>query len=715
MASFARKELGGPWQLAPVASFAGPGGYGDVAWLSQEIPAHWQEHPELTTHVGKVAYRKTFDFKRARGKRTRLVLPGVFYYCTTYLNGTRLGDHEGFFEPQVYDVTDLLASSNELILEVECPDEEDKNRKRMVTGVFSHWDCLDPATNPGGIWRTPYLQDSGGAYVSENLIHTERLSDEGAHQVERLFIQAVEGGEVRVTTTYTPETFDGKAQKFVNEFEIRPGLNSVKMRHVVADPHLWWTHDLTAFGRPDLYRVTVVITQGRRTLDEWSDLIGLRTLEWNEYQLRLNGRRVWIKGSNLPPMDTRVARSNPETAAKDMELTRAAHLNMQRVHAHVGAPCLYEAADRAGVLLWQDMPLQWSYRKEAQDTVRRQAEAMVRLLYNRPSVAAWCCHNESFFVFDTAEESPRVLAKTVFTLAIWSWNRDVMDTGTKAAVGMIDPMRLVVRSSGEIPFLREGTDFHFYGGWYRIMGTMRAFDRICRRGGGHPKALRFITEFGAQSFPNLENATKFMDADIEKIDWKHLEARHSLQPALMEHWTPRAGHDLASYIQATQDYQSRLNRHYIDRLRRLKYRPNGGAISFMFLDPNPAILWSVVDYWRTPKSSFAKLADAFRPVYAFAILDKDRYRKGETAPVRVYAVNDERRPIPDARVHVRITDDENRPLIDETVPQALPPDSYAVLLAEYGVQAHVAGRLRVELTLLHSDESFENVYEAEIV
>ena len=54
-------------------------------------------------------------------------------------------------------------------------------------------------------------------------------------------------------------------------------------------------------------------------------------------------------------------------------------------------------------------------------------------------------------------------------------------------------------------------------------------------------------------------------------------------------------------------------------------------------------------------------------------------------------------------------------LIDETVPQALPPDSYAVLLAEYGVQAHVAGRLRVELTLLHSDESFENVYEAEIV
>ena len=29
----------------------------------------------------------------------------------------------------------------------------DRTAKRNITGVFQHWDCLDPEWNPGGIWR----------------------------------------------------------------------------------------------------------------------------------------------------------------------------------------------------------------------------------------------------------------------------------------------------------------------------------------------------------------------------------------------------------------------------------------------------------------------------------------------------------------------------------------------------------------------------------
>ena len=38
---------------------------------------------------------------------------------------------------------------------------DDRTAKRNLTGVFQHWDCADPAANPGGIWRPVGLSSSG--------------------------------------------------------------------------------------------------------------------------------------------------------------------------------------------------------------------------------------------------------------------------------------------------------------------------------------------------------------------------------------------------------------------------------------------------------------------------------------------------------------------------------------------------------------------------
>ena len=81
--------------------------------------------------------------------------------------------------------------------------------------------------------------------------------------------------------------------------------------------------------------------------------------------------------------------------AGDVRLAREAGLNLLRVHAHVGRPELYEAADGLGVLLWQDMPLHRGYsgvRRQA----ARQAAAAVDLLGHHPSIVVWCGHDEPF-------------------------------------------------------------------------------------------------------------------------------------------------------------------------------------------------------------------------------------------------------------------------------------------------------------------------------
>jgi len=704
MSQFKKLDLSGIWQLAPVNRFGDPLDGPD--FLKMAIPSHWQQHPDLERYSGKVLYRRSFSWKKERGCSVTLVIPGVFYRCSALLNGKRLGTHEGYFDPQEYDVTRILRPQNELLLEVDCPEEREKLGKRMITGVFSHWDCLDPTTNPGGVWLAPFLVESGFARIAENLVHTRRIDDRGAHQRMRLSIHSGRDAAVRLAVTFSPDNFKGKDHVFSREFSLKEGRNDVNIEGVIPEPRLWWTHDL---GKQNLYRVTTRLETTRgRLLDEKCEVTGLRTVLVRDWIFHLNGRRLYIKGANLAPTDTRIATASEKTIRKDLKLARGAHLNLLRVHAHVGHPMLYRTADREGVLLWQDMPLIWIYRKDVLPEAVRQARAMVRLLYNHPSVAVWCGHNEPFHIADTKDENAGSLARTVFTALGYSWNRDIMDTEIKQAIGEEDPSRFVIRSSGEFPLGRRGTDIHFYGGWYRAMGAMRAFDRMLRL---VPRSARFVGEFGAQSFPEPKNAVRFMDGDLGKVDWKKLEEKHGLQQALMGHWTPRAGFDdLAGYIRATQDYQSNLNRHYIDRLRALKYRPNGGCVPFMFHDPNPAVLWSVVDYWRTPKSSYFKLADAFRPVYAFALLPKDRYRPGKMIRFPVLAVNDTREPFENAEVKVVATDDEDREIFRRTYKAVLEPDCEAIKLGEAAIRCHIRGVVRIALTLTGCGDPFENVY-----
>ena len=131
----------------------------------------------------------------------------------------------------------------------------------------------------------------------------------------------------------------------------------------------------------------------------------------------------------------------------DLDMARDCHMNMLRIHAHIEHPLFYEAADLAGILLWQDFPLQWLYRREVLPAALRQARAMVELLGNHPAVAIWCMHNEALYTADTADERLITLLRIYFSAFVWNWNRDVLDTRLKQLVEKADGTRPVVRSS----------------------------------------------------------------------------------------------------------------------------------------------------------------------------------------------------------------------------------------------------------------------------
>jgi beta-mannosidase len=702
-------SLDGTWELLPVDEFKDR--YPDEGWLELEVPSHWQQHDDLESYAGKVVYRKSFPFRRTRGKRYRLRLNGIFYRSVVYLNDRRLGQNEGYFFPQEYEVTGILKGKNTLLVEVDCPDEDDPANKTSITGVFSHWDALDPETNPGGIWLPVEIVPSGELYIKETRLQVEDLGVNSPATIAchvTVDAQAATSAELRVVVA--PHNFDGERQDFRKEVNLSPGLNEVEVPVTIEDPKLWWTHDQ---GYPHLYRVTLAAsaTGSKRPSDEVELNLGLRTFEMRDWIPYLNGRRFFVRGNNYGPGDTRLATVTDERIRRDLELAKEANMNMLRLHAHVEHPSFYEAADEMGILLWQDFPLQWAYAKEVLPEALRQAEKMVKHLYNHPSVAVWCMHNEPGILPEPQGARWPWVAKTLFALLFHNWNRDKLDSKLKQRVEGLDDTRFVVRSSGEwrVPLLRKGTDSHIYYGWYRGQDPAEKLEGLAKR-------LHFVTEFGAQSFPNYESSIRFMAQDLEEIDWGRLEARHSLQRKIMDKWLDLGSfEELEELIEASQEHQIAVNRAYIDRLRSHKYRPVGGVLAFSFHDPNPAVQWSVVDYWRVPKQSYHHLKRAFHPQYVFTLLEAQEFAVGQEIAVPIYVVNDSPQAYDQVVIGVEVLGREGARTTHAELSCSLAADSEAELVRLLHFRFQEPGERTLRLRLEYGQEVFENEYPLVIV
>jgi beta-mannosidase len=345
---------------------------------------------------------------------------------------------------------------------------------------------------------------------------------------------------------------------------------------------------------------------------------------------------------------------------QDIRLMRDANLNMIRVHAHVERPEFYELCDEYGILVWQDFPLQWYYAKEIEERAVEQIRAMVRLLTHHPSIALWCCHNEPFRVLNM-EQFSKISLKAIrdfaeFGRMFWfsNWNKNELDARLRATVLEEDGTRPVIPHSGVPGLLREGTDGHLYFGWY--MGTMRGLSALARV---NRRAIRFLTEYGAQAYPIAENFKKIMPAEkVSGIDWDLLQKDFLLQKRQMDKFVPpRSSASIEDYVGVSQWYQARLIQYHNELLRRHKYNPSGGAVHFLFNDAAPGVTWSVVDYWRGLKQGFYALRDSFRPLLPMAEFPKRWYPQAELISLRLFVANDHARAFHGAKLAWTFTDD----------------------------------------------------------
>ena len=85
------------------------------------LPSSWLTHsPEMRHYQGLVWYQKRFDAAPRSGERQFVRFGAANYAAEVWLNGKRLGRHEGGFTPFAFEVTGILRpTGNRLVVGVD--------------------------------------------------------------------------------------------------------------------------------------------------------------------------------------------------------------------------------------------------------------------------------------------------------------------------------------------------------------------------------------------------------------------------------------------------------------------------------------------------------------------------------------------------------------------------------------------------------------------
>lgn len=619
----------------------------DRGWLLIPVPGHWGQVADLDTDDGPVVYRRRFTWPRpdtdhspAPGARHWLRFDGVLSTAEVWLDGTHLGDLASYFAPHRFDITDLLAANptdtattehdpteaatteHVLAVEVGCP-PPGSGAKRSLTGTLQSGP-LAPAGSPGGIWQDVAIDTTGPVAIARaRLVGLDANPERATIQI-RVELDAAQAGPARIDTSIVGP--DGSTAGSSANHELAAGTNHLEWTTTITDPHLWWP---AALGDQPLYDVSITVRPAQATTpsDRRQWRTGLRSATVDNLRWTVNGERLFIKGITVGPHHRFLASVDPDQFRRDVTAVRDAGLDLIRVQGHITRPELYRAADEAGILIWQDLPLVGTYTTRARSAARQVARDTVDALGHHPSVVVWCGHDEPNGppVPEPPTEQPTALARRLGRHVAPSWNRSVLDPLLRRELKAADPSRSVITRSGNLPNLFDmaGSDAHLWLGWRT--GRAEDLPDLIRR---WPRLGAFIGAIGSQSagmdHPAPDGPT-----------WPGAELGSFIR------YLPRDAYPNAEHwADATQAYQADVIRTQIETARRLKYRPTGGFCVVGLFDPDPAGGFGVLDHDRRAKPALETLVDACRPIIVTGQAPPSVVTPGQELALDVHAISD---------------------------------------------------------------------------
>jgi len=332
------------------------------------VPGDWNtQRDALMLYEGPVWYRREFSYRKREGTRVFVYFGAANYRTAVYLNGEKLGEHEGGFTPFNFEVTSSVREGgNFLIVEVN-----NSRRQDGVPGMRFDW------WSYGGITRDVMLVEVPAVFIQDYSLQKQR----GSQSEISGWVQLNGSRSSREITLEIPEAGIHKTVS-----ADATGRATFMFR---AKLELWSPED------PKLY--DVVLKSGDDTVH---DQIGFRTIEVQGAKILLNGKPIFLRGISMhEEAPFREGRAfSVEDAQTLLGWVKELGCNFVRFAHYPHNENEIRLADRMGLLVWSEIPVYWDIDWSNPVTLanaQTQLRDMIARDHNRAAVVLWSLSNET--------------------------------------------------------------------------------------------------------------------------------------------------------------------------------------------------------------------------------------------------------------------------------------------------------------------------------
>jgi len=617
-------------------------------------------------HVQWVSRRKwvyTKKFLASGKKNTFLVFDGLDTHAKVYLNDSLVLQADNMFRTWSVEVSNILKDTNILQIEFFPPLLYDSlqaanypfrlpdNRAFSRKAPYQYgWDWGAKLVTVG-IWKNVYLKIEDKIEIRDLYVEQRSIEPKRA----RLVVHAVvfnprkQKLKLKLKNVLTGKVYDRKM------LILDTGETQIDFAFSIKNPRLWWPRGM---GRQNLYCFELNVDNGEYLTGK-KITTGLREVRLvrekdsigESFYFEVNGRRVFVKGANYIPQSQFPSQVSDSMYFALVHDAAAANMNMLRVWGGgiYQRDTFYSLCDKYGIMLWQDFMFACNFYPADSAflyNVRKEAEEQVRRLRNHPSIVLWCGNNEVKEAWYNWGYQRALDYTDKDSAAIWHGQQKIFDTLLLSVVNEYCPDISYVSSSpqngwGRDIAYKEG-DVHFWGVWW----ARWPFEEYTTHVG------RFVSEYGFQSFPQVETMLTVLDSSGLRLDapallnhQKHPFGMENIQNYMLRYFGLPSGYetlyldkkDIPPVVKPAQDtvlvwsgreelndvfgkyvFYSQLTQAYgvgiaIEAHRRAKPYCMG-TLYWQLNDTWPVISWSSRDYYGRWKALHYKVRDLYKTV-----------------------------------------------------------------------------------------------------
>ena len=569
------------------------------------------ELPHYGGPIGKcsVVYETEFEIGPYTDKSIYICFKAVDYIAEVFVNGIFVGNHEGFFAPFEFNITDAVnPGKNNLKIIVKNDFRMGDNGDKVYAATGLGWDDSKQGWHhcpPGlGIYNSVAVEIRERQHITDiyprfnttdgkGEIWIECNSDEHISKNAHFEI-SVYGCNFKETVfeniSFSPSTIiqvgmsdtlnmahmiaTGKIGK-AKELELAGGFNRFKKSIEIPNPKIW-TPDT-----PYLYTAVVKMYVDGEIKSIKARKFGIREFSQDlesspKGAFYLNGREIRLFGANTMGFEQQdVFKGNFEQLIDDILLAKLCNMNFWRITQRPVQEEVYDYCDMLGLMVQTDLPLFGVIRINKFNEVLRQVTEMERLVRSHP-----CCILDSYInePFPNADNKPHLMINREQLM-------DFFDMADKL-VHMENPDRVTKHVDGDYdPPSKKLQDNHCYTMWYNGHGIDTGMLNKGYWIENKPNWYCGCGEFGSEGFDSLSVMKKYYPKDWlkEPFDPGKVIASQICNFHKFFYETPKRIED---WVEDSQEYQAFATKIMTSAFRRNEYM-NTFAIH-LFIDAFPS-------------------------------------------------------------------------------------------------------------------------------